>query len=89
MTTDQHRFREMTLFIAHETEGDRSCGATKLTQILFYADFRAYEPLRKSDLSLFSAPEIELVRRVIRELVPFERHRGKQPLAPLRGLAGH
>lgn len=122
MTTDQHKFREMILFVAHETEDDRSCGATKLNKILFYADFRAYEqlgrsitgeryqklergpaprrmvpvaeamvsegccvwdeqdyfgfslrklvPLRKPDLSLFSAPEIELARRVIQELAP-------------------
>lgn len=122
MTIDDRKFRELILFVARETEDDRSCGATKLNKILFYADFRAYEqlgrsitgeryqklehgpaprrmvpvaeamtsdgccawdeqdyfgfslrklvPLREPDLSLFSAPEIDLARRVVRELAP-------------------
>jgi len=122
VTIDDRKFRELILFVARETKADRSCGATKLNKILFYADFRAYEqlgrsitgeryqklehgpaprrmvpvaeamaaegccawdeqdyfgfslrklvPLREPDLSLFSASEIDLARRVVRELAP-------------------
>jgi len=48
VTIDDRKFRELILFVARETEDDRSCGATKLNKILFYADFRAYEQLGRS-----------------------------------------
>ncbi|MEP7011981.1 MAG: Panacea domain-containing protein [Acidobacteriota bacterium] len=48
MTTEHHKFRELIVFVARETEDDRSCGATKLNKILFYSDFRAYEQLGQS-----------------------------------------
>jgi hypothetical protein len=43
-----HKFREMTLYIAKLAESDPKCGRTKLNKLLFYADFRAYDILGKS-----------------------------------------
>lgn len=42
------RLRELFLYVARKTEGDPSCGKTKLYKILFYADFAAYEKLGES-----------------------------------------
>lgn len=39
---NDEKFRELILFIAEESEGDRAFGATKLNKILFYSDFNAY-----------------------------------------------
>src|SRR5262245_51395664 len=39
---DNDKFRELIIFFADESEGDRSFGATKLNKLLFYADFVAY-----------------------------------------------
>lgn len=48
LDTTADKFRELILYVARETEGDESCGATKLNKILFYADFRAYQMLGRS-----------------------------------------
>ena len=39
------KLRELILYIARESEGDPSFGATKLNKLLFYADFLAYKHL--------------------------------------------
>lgn len=42
------RLRELFLYVARKTEGDPSCGKTKLYKILFYADFAAYQRFGES-----------------------------------------
>lgn len=39
------RFRELILYVAAKSEGDRSFGRTKLNKLLFYCDFLAYKTL--------------------------------------------
>lgn len=41
-TPNDDKMRELILFIAEKSEGDRSFGATKLNKLLFFADFSAY-----------------------------------------------
>lgn len=36
------KFRELVVFIARESEGDKQFGAIKLNKLLFYCDFLAY-----------------------------------------------
>ena len=45
---EQRKLEEMLLYIARRTEGDPSCGKTKLNKIFFYADFEAYRSLGRS-----------------------------------------
>lgn len=45
---DERKLEEMLLYIARRTEGDPSCGKTKLNKIFFYADFEAYRSLGRS-----------------------------------------
>lgn len=40
---NEHKFRELVLFIAQKSEGDVQFGATKLNKLLFYADFLAFQ----------------------------------------------
>src|ERR1041384_212988 len=39
---DEHKFRELVLYIADRCQDDPRFGATKLNKILFYADFLHY-----------------------------------------------
>jgi hypothetical protein len=45
---NQDKFKELVLYVARESEDDPKCGATKLNEILFYADFHAYRKLGRS-----------------------------------------
>jgi len=48
MRTNVQKFRELILYVARRCEADPKCSATKLSKILFYSDFRAYEELGAS-----------------------------------------
>src|SRR4051794_11181803 len=39
---DDRKFRELVLYLAERSEGDKHFGATKLNKLLFYADFVYY-----------------------------------------------
>lgn len=45
---NDNKLRELILYIARESEGDDTFGATKLNKVLFYADFMAYVNLGNS-----------------------------------------
>src|SRR6266849_8660441 len=45
---DNEKFRELILFMAEKSEGDRPFGAIKLNKLLFYADFLAFLTLGKA-----------------------------------------
>ena len=47
-TPNDHKFKELILYIAEKSEGDRTFGATKLNKILFYSDFLAFLELGKA-----------------------------------------
>jgi hypothetical protein len=40
---NQHKFKELILYIASQCQNDRFWNATKLNKVLFYADFISYE----------------------------------------------
>jgi hypothetical protein len=40
---DDHKLRELIIYIASLSQNDRNFGATKLNKLLFYADFLAYQ----------------------------------------------
>lgn len=42
MATPREKFKELILYIAQESEGDSTFGATKLNKILFFCDFLSY-----------------------------------------------
>ncbi len=42
---NKQKFRELILYIAEKSHGDRRFGAIKLNKILYYADFAAYRRL--------------------------------------------
>ncbi len=42
MPKQEDRFRELILYLAAKSEGDRHFGSTKLNKLLFFCDFRAY-----------------------------------------------
>ncbi len=45
---DSDKLRELVVYIAHKSLGDRHFGATKLNKILFFSDFTAYRQTGKS-----------------------------------------
>jgi hypothetical protein len=42
MATARDKFKQLILYIAQESEGDSTFGATKLNKILFFCDFLSY-----------------------------------------------
>jgi hypothetical protein len=42
MATPRDKFKELILYIAQQSEGDSTFGATKLNKILFFCDFLSY-----------------------------------------------
>ena len=47
-TYDADKMRELIIYVADQSRGDRHFGAVKLNKILYYADFYAYRQLGKS-----------------------------------------
>jgi len=48
MATPREKFKELILYIAQESEGDSTFGATKLNKILFFCDFLSYRAYGES-----------------------------------------
>jgi hypothetical protein len=48
MATPREKFKEIILYIAQQSEGDSSFGATKLNKILFFCDFLSYRAYGES-----------------------------------------
>jgi hypothetical protein len=76
MATPREKFKELILYIARESEGDSTFGATKLNKILFFCDFLSYraygEPItgqRYFKLPFGPAPRplIPVVKELIEE----------------------
>jgi len=42
MTFDEHKLRELIVYLARKSEGDANFGTVKLNKLLFFADFSAY-----------------------------------------------
>jgi hypothetical protein len=47
-TSGREKFKELILYIAQESEGDSTFGATKLNKILFFCDFLSYRAYGES-----------------------------------------
>jgi hypothetical protein len=47
-TLGREKFKELILYIAQQSEGDSTFGATKLNKILFFCDFLSYRAYRES-----------------------------------------
>ena len=48
MAAAREKFKELILYIAQESEGDSTFGATKLNKILFFCDFLSYRAYGQS-----------------------------------------
>ena len=48
MAKGREKFRELILYVAQESEGDSTFGATKLNKILFFCDFLSYRAYGES-----------------------------------------
>jgi len=48
MASPREKFKELILYIARESEGDSTFGATKLNKILFFCDFLSYRAYGES-----------------------------------------
>jgi hypothetical protein len=48
MATPRDKFKELILYVAQESEGDSTFGATKLNKILFFCDFLSYRAYGES-----------------------------------------
>jgi hypothetical protein len=48
MATAREKFKELILYIAQESEGDSTFGATKLNKILFFCDFLSFRAYGES-----------------------------------------
>jgi len=48
MAAPREKFKELILYIAQESEGDSTFGATKLNKILFFCDFLSYRAYGES-----------------------------------------
>jgi hypothetical protein len=48
MATPREKFKELILYVAQQSEGDSTFGATKLNKILFFCDFLSYRAYGES-----------------------------------------
>ncbi|HEX4497214.1 MAG TPA: Panacea domain-containing protein [Thermoanaerobaculia bacterium] len=57
-TQGREKFKELILYIAQQSEGDSTVGATKLNKILFFCDFLSYRAYGESitEQSYFKLP---------------------------------
>jgi hypothetical protein len=76
-TSGREKFKELILYIAQQSEGDSTFGATKLNKILFFCDFLSYRAYGESItgqryFKLPFGPAPRALKPVVNELIDAE-----------------